>query len=206
MYDGSWGNTSSGGMNTMTMNGQGQESVGITFPEPPIQGSAAASLIMNTRVTEKVVLGVPNSALPSEVVKAGTADGVVDLEVAKTPDGVAKAPGAAVDLDGTEAPGATVLSEVAHALDAVVDVEESEVPAATMPFEVAKASDVQQKRNRKPTTRGEIMPLTTREAPLMEPEWFVVSYTYLEGGPDVKEWKDCVESEIPIDSRLSSTV
>jgi len=55
-------------------------------------------------------------------------------------------------------------------------------------------SDVQQKRNRKPTARGEIMPLTTRGASLMEPEWFVVSYTYLEGDPDVKEWKDCVES------------
>jgi hypothetical protein len=62
--------------------------------------------------------------------------------------------------------------------------------------------DVQEKRTRKPAARGEIMPLTTKEAPVNLPEWFSLARTHLEDGLDVKEWKDCVETWVNMESTL----
>jgi hypothetical protein len=46
------------------------------------------------------------------------------------------------------------------------------------------------------------MPLTTKDTPPALPEWFMVSYTYLEEGLDVKEWKDCVKSWVNMEKGL----
>jgi len=64
------------------------------------------------------------------------------------------------------------------------------------------SSEVQQKRTRKPTTRGEIVPLTTKEASLTLPEWFVLSQTFLEDGLDVNKWRDCMQSWIHLEKAL----
>jgi hypothetical protein len=62
--------------------------------------------------------------------------------------------------------------------------------------------DVQEKRTRKPAARGEIMPLTTKEAPVNLPEWFSLAWMHLEDGLDVKEWKDCMETWVNMESTL----
>lgn len=70
------------------------------------------------------------------------------------------------------------------------------------------SSEVQQKHTWKPTTRGEVMLLTMKDASLVKdallvlPEWFVLAQKYLEDGLDVDEWKNCVESWTAMEKEL----
>jgi hypothetical protein len=61
---------------------------------------------------------------------------------------------------------------------------------------------VEEKRTRKPAARGEIIPLTTKDAPVNVPEWFSLAQTYLEDGLDVKEWRDCVETWVNMENAV----
>jgi hypothetical protein len=54
-------------------------------------------------------------------------------------------------------------------------------------------SDVYEKCTCKPAARGEIVPLTTKDAPVNLPEWFVITQTYLEEDLDGKEWRECLK-------------
>ena len=109
-----------------------------------------------------------------------------------------------------EAEGVQIAGEIENASEPAITSEvtmDAGVKAASV-SEAAKdaavmiASNVQEKRTRKPAARGEIMPLTTREAPVHLPEWFVLSQTYLEEDLDVKEWRECLEAWVNMEKAL----
>ena len=111
---------------------------------------------------------------------------------------------AAMDVANTikvgKFPEVPIVSEVA--VDAGVDVATASKVSTGAEATIVITPNVQEKRMHKPTTRGEIMLLTTKDAPVNLPEWFSISRTYLEDGLDIKEWKDCVETWANMENAL----
>ena len=115
---------------------------------------------------------------------------------AVAPKVIAEGEGVQIAGEIENAPELPIASEI------TVDAGVEAVTISEAAKDEAAAFDVQEKRTRKPAARGEIMPLTTKEAPVHLPEWFVLSQTYLEEGLDVKEWRECLEAWVNMEKAL----
>jgi len=136
--------------------------------------SAMAPNLANTVEVEKV----PEVPIVSEVAMDDAADAVEVEKVSEAPIASEVAVDAGVDV--------VTASEVSNGADGAVSI----------------TSNVQEKCTRKPAARGEIMPLTTKDAPVNVPEWFSLAQTHLEDSLDVKEWRDCVEMWVNMENTL----
>lgn len=189
--DSPWSNTFNGEMNMM-----GQMDPMVIDNSV----SAMAPKLANAVEVEKV----PEAPIASEVAMNASVDAVEVEKFPEAPIASEVAVDAGVDVMTTaevsNGADATVSSKVA--VDAVVDVVTAAEVSNGADAAVSITSNVQEKRMRKPAARGEIMPLTTRDAPANVPEWFSLARAYLEDGLDVKEWRDCVETWVNMENTL----
>jgi hypothetical protein len=127
---------------------------------------------------------VTNDSASAVVPKPNGDSTVVRLEVAN-----------AVEIEKVPEPSIVTADASVDVVTASEVSNEGDAGVATTPV-------VQGKRTRKPAARGEVTPLTTKEAPVNVPDWFSLAQTHLEDGLDVKEWKDCVETWVNMENAL----
>lgn len=171
-FDGTWGNVFNGEMNTG--NGFNGEMNTIGQIDPVVTNDAVSAMAPKANGDNMAV-----------------ADAV---EVLVGPIGVNMAVEVANGVEVEKVPEISVDAGV----DVVITSEVSNganTPAATIP-------SVEEKRTRKPAGRGEIIPLTTKDAPVNVPEWFSLAQTYLEDGLDIKDWRDCVETWVSMENAV----
>lgn len=190
-YAGPWGDTSSLAKDiaivseanlavTLPIGGASTSASEVAFPLPPIAESEVTLPL--PPVTSAVSLQLP------------PVTSAVSLPLPPVTFEVAPGPNGAVSVEVEKV--SSVAFEISKDADIGVALKVDKVPAGDDTI----SSEVQQKRIRKPTTRGEITPLTTKgaslvkDAPLVLPEWFVLAQKYLEDGLDIDEWRNCIES------------
>jgi hypothetical protein len=184
-YAGPWGDTSNLAKDVAIV------SEAISAVTLPIGGASTSAALPLPPIAESEV------TLPLPPVTSA-----VSFPLPPVASEVAPGPNGAVSVEVEKV--SPVAFEISKYADIRVVLKVNKVPAGDETI----SSEVQQKRTRKPTTRGEVTPLTTKDAslvkdvPLVLPEWFVLAQKYLEDGLDVDEWRNCVESWIAMEKEL----